>query len=386
MIPVALEEITSASLAQLLDEARIEDRTIEYKLSIPGTADSEKIPWLLKPVCSFANTDGGDLIFGLRAPDGIPQEIAGVQIRDLDQCKLTLEHLIQNGIEPQIRGIGIKGVPLPNGKHALVVRVTRSWTSPHRVKGNARFYARNTAGAFELDVPQLKQAFLLSETVAQRIREFRADRIAVVSGSRAPVRLKDGLRVLLHLLPLSSFTTSLALPAAKYAELWQRLKPSGTGSIDYHLNFDGIVVMSGTEEKGYRAYSQFFRSGVIEFVRVYGERGNYLPSIEYEEALLSNFKNGITVLRYLRFEPPIFITLTLAAATGYQLGIRDAWLSSHEPLPFDREALVIPEMEISSLNTDPALTLRPLFDYVWNAAGYRGTPNYDEEGNWRPHS
>ena len=256
MIPITLEEITSANLSQLKEEGRGEDRTIEYKISLPGTADSEKIPWLLKPVCSFANTDGGDLIFGIRARDGIPHEIVGVQIPNPDECKLTLEHLIQNGIEPQIRGIGIKGVLLQNGNYALIVRVPRSWIAPHRVKGNARFYARNNAGAFELDVPQLKQAFLLSETVAQRIREFRADRIAVVSGSRAPVRLKNGLRVLLPLLPLSSFTTSLALPVDEYADLWQRLKPpgtDGTGSIDYHLNFDGVIGMSGTEEGGYKA-------------------------------------------------------------------------------------------------------------------------------------
>ncbi len=138
--------------------------------------------------------------------------------------------------------------------------------------------------------------------------------------------------------------------------------------------------MSGTEEGGYRAYSQFFRSGVIEFVRVYGGDGKYL-SIEYEEELLSNFKNGITVLRGLRFEPPIFVTLTLGGATGYQLGMRYA---PDKFLPFDREALVIPEIEISSLDTDPALALRPLFDYVWNAAGQPGSLNYDEKGTWRP--
>lgn len=60
MIPASLDSVTADHLAQLIAEGRTEDRRIEYKLALPGAADSEKIPWLLKPVCSFTNTDGGE--------------------------------------------------------------------------------------------------------------------------------------------------------------------------------------------------------------------------------------------------------------------------------------------------------------------------------------
>lgn len=384
MIPAPLDTVLSEHLEQLLVEARSEDRTIEYKLALPGNAESERVPWLLKPVCSFANTEGGDLLFGVRAQDGIPKALIGVDIPNLDQLKLTFEHLLQAGIEPQVRAVGIKSVPLPNGRSVLIVRVSKSWISPHRLKVNARFYARSNAGAYELDVPQLKRAFLLSQTIADRIREFRADRIANAAGTGTPVVLKNGLRLLLHVLPLASFTAQLMLPVTQYADLYERLIPAGAGNIDYHLNLDGLVVASGTEANGFRAYTQLFRSGVLEFMRVYGPQGDqlYVPSGEYEQLLMRNLSNGLGVLRDLGFGPPVFLTLSLVNARGYRLGVgQHTRFYVSEPRPFERDVMV-PDVELTSLVVDAASVLRTLFDYVWNAAGYRGSLNYDENGNW----
>jgi hypothetical protein len=302
MIPSPL--LTLRDVEELLIEGRTEDRTIEYKLSLPGNAETEKVPWFLKPVCSFANTDGGDLLFGVKAEDGVPKEVVGVDIVNVDQVKLTLEHFLQNSIEPQVRGIGIREVRLSNGKHVLIVRVPRSWTSPHRVKTNARFYARNNAGAYELDIPQIRQAFLLSATVADRIQSFRVNRIAAIAGASGPVPFKEGLRLILHVLPLSSFTSAEALPVSQYEELWKRLVPPVGGNTDYHFNLDGIVVATTTrDDAGFVAYSQFFRSGVIEFVRIYESRGEdrYVPSIEFEKTMIQNLENGLAVIRDLAF-------------------------------------------------------------------------------------
>lgn len=385
MIPNILNNITAQDLNQLVAEARSEDRTIEYKLTAPGNADSEKIPLLLKPVCSFANTDGGDLILGMKAQDGIPQEAVGFDVANLDQLKLTIDHILQSGIEPQLRGVGIKEIQLPNNKYALVVRVPKSWISPHRVKNNARFYARNSAGSYELDVPQIKQSFYLSETLADRIRTFRADRIALVSGGACPVPLRDGARLMLHILPLSSFASTSMFSVAQYENLWRKIIPHGTGNVNYHLNFDGIVVGSGTEENGYRAYSQLFRSGIFEFVRVYEPRDHdkYIPSQEYEAALIQNFKNGISVLRELGVSLPIYVHLTLVGAKGYRLGVGQLETFYHEPRPIDRDVLAIPDLEIDSFDSNAASLLKPLFDFVWNACGYRGSHNFDDNGAWQ---
>ena len=54
--------------------------------------------------------------------------------------------------------------------------------------------------------------------------------------------------------------------------------------------------------------------------------------------------------------------------------------------PVDRDALLVPEVLIESLEQDlHALQrhMRPLLDAVWNSVGAPGSPHYDESGNWR---
>jgi len=66
--------ITAADLQALIDNEVIESRDIEYKRIVgigPKTDEKKKIKFLAG-VSSFANTDGGDFIIGLRAENGIP--------------------------------------------------------------------------------------------------------------------------------------------------------------------------------------------------------------------------------------------------------------------------------------------------------------------------
>jgi hypothetical protein len=38
---------------------------------------------------------------------------------------------------------------------------------------------------------------------------------------------------------------------------------------------------------------------------------------------------------------------------------------------------------IEEYGIDPAVSMKPLFDMVWNAYGLRGSFNYDDQGKWR---
>jgi Putative DNA-binding domain len=388
VIPKAIEDITITDLNLLIAERRTEDKTIEYKLDLPTNADSEKIPKLLKPVCSFGNTDGGDLIYGIRAVKGVPVELVGIKVNDLDQQKLSLEHYFQSGIEPQIRGVHVKEIKLDNDSYILVIRIPRSWTAPHRVKSNAKFYARNSAGCYELDVPQLKQAFLLTASVSQEIVNFRADRIASIIGGSSPVQLKEGACVVLHIFPLSSFTDTRKLQVQEYLPQWRQLLPAESGNINYRLNFDGIVVASGTEENKFRAYNQFFRNGVFECVRVYeaGEKGAFISGVSYEAQLLESFNTGLKFVKGFGYDPPLYVLLTFAGVKGFALRVGDeAYLSLLSQRPFDRDVYMFPDSEITSYGTRDTDIMRPLFDMVWNSIGLEKTLNFNEKNEWTGH-
>lgn len=76
MINKKLEDITTSDLQALIDNKVIEGKTIEYKREMPNNSDPAKKEFLAD-VTSFANSSGGDLIFGIEQDNqtGMPVEL-----------------------------------------------------------------------------------------------------------------------------------------------------------------------------------------------------------------------------------------------------------------------------------------------------------------------
>ncbi len=159
-----LQDITEADLQYLIDEERIKKKVLEYKSEILGNSDSEKKEFLAD-VSSFANAIGGDIIYGVieNRKSGKPEKLEGIVINNVDQEILRLDHIIRDGIEPNIpsSALNIKELKLKNSRYILIIRINRSWLSPHRVSFKAwdRFYSRSTNGKYRLDVQELRDAF-----------------------------------------------------------------------------------------------------------------------------------------------------------------------------------------------------------------------------------
>ena len=149
MILKPIDEITEADLRDLVNAGVAEGKTLDYKQQLPETNDAGKRE-LLADVSSFANTAGGDLVFGVTESAGVPTGIPGVQIGDTDQEILRFDSIIRDGLSPRIRHT-TRAVPLASGRYVLIIRSERSWYGPHRVifKGDSRFYGRTTNGKYE---------------------------------------------------------------------------------------------------------------------------------------------------------------------------------------------------------------------------------------------
>ena len=116
-------------------------------------------------------------------------ELCGVEVESLDRENLRLEQIVRDGIEPRMPKVEFHAVHLSGNRYIWLIRVPASWIAPHRVKRNSKFYARNSAGRYELDVSELRLAFSMTETIAGRIRDFRTDRIAKINAGLTPVSL-----------------------------------------------------------------------------------------------------------------------------------------------------------------------------------------------------
>jgi hypothetical protein len=383
MILSRLEQVDETVLQSLITGAVAEGKTIDYKQELPGNSDGDKKEFLAD-VSSFANTSGGDLVFGMAEEQGVATRIAGITPADLDLEIQRLDSIIASGLEPRIR-YGIKPVSCHGGQKVLVIRVERSWTGPHRVvfKGHDKFYGRNSAGKYTLDVSELRMAFTLSETVFERIRAFRTDRIIALSNDQTPVPLTRGPKIVLHCIPVESFAGQPQYDVMRFHRSPELLPPMSTSGWNDRINLEGVVTYSGGKPSF--SYTHAYRIGVIEAVHAYRldprpAARMFIPSVEYEERVLGYLPTCFKVLRLMGCNVPIIVALTLTNVRGLRMAVGRE--ESEGGVAIDRETLILPETSVEDWDTPPGKILKPMFDLVWNACGYPASRNFDSEGNW----
>ena len=366
MIDKPIEEIEFSDLEKLLENSVAESRTIEYKRELPGEKDSDKKEFLAD-VSAFANTLGGDLLYGISEKSGVPVAIDGVKIADVDEEKLKYENMIASGIEPKIR-VDLHTITVAEEKVVLLIRVAKSWLSPHRViyKGHDKFFARNSSGKYSLDTQQLRDAFNLSQTVVERMKEFRADRIFEISAGRIPSvwhppGVFDAGKAVLHFIPFVSFTPGFSVDL-------QSMRGGSVVSLSNAANnFEGIVGPGSAQPY---SYVQAFRNGIVESACSFPGLGELaIPGSLLPKSLRRLFVNSLEVAKFHNIAPPAFVCLTLVDIKGYTLA-EALRLSDH--VVIDRDVLPIPETVIESYDIKPKKVLHPLCKIVWNACGFNG--------------
>jgi len=382
------EDLNEVDLQLLVDEQVSEKRSIEYKSELPSDAYESKREFLAD-ISSLANAAGGHVIFGIREENGLPTAVTGVLSDDPDREILRLENIIRDGIEPRLQGIMTRGIRLSTGAYAYVMRIPQSWSKPHAVnfKGHWRFYSRNSAGKYPLDVSEVRSAFLQSGTLTERIRLFRDGRLGSIISEQTPTRLILGGRTILHLVPFVAFEPAVSFPYSAIASNPWPIKPIYGSVTSYRYNFDGFLIANGNEAGLSRGYVQVFRNGIIEAVDVSMLRGRDtrpdIPSVVFERELVDAIGIYLAAQKQMTIPTPISIMVSLLGVSGYTMAVNpliDTWGENRHPI--DRDTLILPEVILENYPSDIALTLKPTFDAIWNAAGWPASLNYDDQGEW----
>ncbi len=377
-----LASISEADLEYLLENKVREGKDIEYKRSLPGNADSDKKEFLAD-VTSFANTNGGHLIYGIEETGGVPTAILGLTVPDLDAAIQRLESLIRDGLQPRLTGVQIKAILLAGGTHAIVFHLPRSWALPHRVVlgGHDKFYGRSMTGKYPLDVPELRALFSLSDTLAERVRSFRANRLSAISSDEMPIEMVQGPKTVLHLVPLNAFTPGVSYETSGLQN-GQIAPIYSSGSRD-RLNFDGLLSFTELSSGSAQSYVQVFRNGCIEAVdaRMIREHEGkrLIPANYWEKHLIGAAKSYLRFHEQLGVQPPIVLMLSVLGVRGYSMYL--PW-GTREGHPIDRANLVMPEIILETFDSDMSQTMRPLFDALWNASGHSQSTSYNDQGKW----
>mgnify|MGYP003803067597 FL=1 len=374
----------------MMEDEVPESKVIDYKKRLPGPSDLEKREFL-RDVSSFANASGGHLVYGIAEENGVPVKICGLADIDPDHEILRLESMVQTGIAPRIPGISMRSVPLEGGRSVIVVRIPKSWASPHMItKGSSRFYSRNSAGKYPLDVFEIRTAFSITGTASERMRDFRAETLAKIVAKETPAPLNDGPKMVFQIVPFGAFEPSSRFDVSSLVQSYK----SGKGTLPLPLtglfsgwryNFDGLLTY---DDRG--SYTQAFVSGIIEAVDSFvlsdqaddPDSEKVIPSLRFEETILEALPKYTCIQERLGVEPPVFVMLSLLGVKGRLMQVDTPDFSGVRDVQIDRDALLVPEIMVESFEYSPQEVLRPAFDAVWRAAGWERSMNYDEEGRW----
>jgi hypothetical protein len=388
-----IDEIQEDDLKELIQYKDSETKCIDYKRELPkndrkGTID------LLSDVSSFANASGGHLVYGMSEKNGIPEKLYPLAVSDPDAIIQQLEQKIRDGIAPRIQNIEIGEVRLSPSGSSIVIKIPKSMGAPHRVTfgGHDKFYSRDSRSKYPLDVYNLRSAFILSESIADKVRTFRMQRIEMIlDESNTPVPLTSGARLVLHLVPLDAFDLAHSTNIKEVVSNRELLEPMGFGDSNSMHNFDGYLLhrpgRSDDEEGSFylsRAYSQYFRNGIIESIRVLKETKEMtIIGKDIESWITESLPNYLELLKKVGISPPVLIMVSLLNARGYKIGIVMGFnhvMTSSNSLPpqgIVQEKLLFPEIMVQDYEDNIATYLHSIFQTMWNAGGWAKSPHRD---------
>jgi hypothetical protein len=382
-------------LRRLVDNRVTEHRRFDFKEELPGGRDEDRREFLAD-ISSFANSFGGDIVYGIKEErdadgkrTGYPEAVTGLA-DNIDEAKLRLENMARDGLDPRLPANGIEFQEIADGTFprgpVIVARIRRSFAAPHMVtyRGLSRFFARTGTGKHQMDVNEIRSAFLGSHDLVTRVHEFHRKRIALIASGGAPMNLgKPGSPFLaVHIVPLLAdplvqCDTAVASEGLAFRTLF------GHGDRS-RWNLDGRVLY--TEYKvgePVPGYVQVFRDGAVEMVDLSAlANGSQLHAQAIEVEIVKTLGQNTRKVRSAQVDDPLVVIVTLSGIRGFSIVAPNVyWGMGEAPLCVDRNEVVLPETLIEGdFEVD---RFKSTFDAFWQSGGWPSSPSFDDAGHWK---
>ena len=393
MLDKPLELLEPSDLMELIENEVGESKRLEYKRELHIETGDERKEFLAD-ISSFANADGGHIIFGIAENDEshLPIEVCGVTIDNDDEFIRKIENLIRDSIAPRIPDIKYIIIAL-NSHKVLVVHISPSYLSPHRVnyKGHDKFYTRNAKGKYPMDVDELRQAFTFSDSLNKQIESYKLERLSSIAANRYRV-LEDGYPYfIIQCLPISAFRSRELYSVKEISDAMGKVGSDAFGSLSSkQITIDGIFIRSSDQVKN--SFAHYKTNGINEkattlfFYPEYkatnispSKKINVINERDLLEIIISTCSEQLNYYSTMNIPTPIIISCAIMNGYGFTIPNRQ-WMRTYGSI--DRDALLMPDILVEELTAKPEVLLKPVFDAIWNACGYTRCLAYDEDGHY----
>jgi enamine deaminase RidA (YjgF/YER057c/UK114 family) len=384
--------IDEAWLQNLVSTRQEEHERLEFKLTLPARDGKGKHEFL-KDVVGMANAAGGHIIYGIGEDDGAASKLAALGPESADAEILRLEQSLAASVEPRMAGVRLDPVALSGGGYALVVTVPRSFSGPHRVtlENKNVFYVRAQRHVHEYSYSHLRDAFTLQGRAQDRIREFRAERLARIKANNGALPLFERAKSVVHVLPVSAFAATPSLDVSPYRRSPGQLLYGDYPDARGLWNLDGIAATCPALGEGqqFDRYVQLFRSGAVETVQVVGTTGRQDEKVIASRWLAEDVRAALarcgTLLDTLGVSGPCLVAVSVLSCMSQRLAADKYSDFSSAQRRADRDDLLMPEVWLDSpdeLTGNVDDVARPVLDTVWQCFNLDSCGYYAADGRW----
>jgi len=380
---------TSGDVLRMVSDRVREGFRLDYK-ETANTANRDEKREFLADVSSFANAEGGQILIGVREerddagkPTGLPVEACGVDVPNAGAECLRLDNLLRDLVKPRIPGVAVWAIEGFRLGPVFVIHIPASGHAPHMISmGNTPFFTRQSEGKYSMDAFQIRSAFANLEAGEARPESFRRTRVESAMSQLGPMPVNtDEPALFVHIVPvgdrsLVDFTSS--------GTILPEVKALNSGGHNRRLNFDGLLTYR-SGENGCAWWVQLLRDGAAE---VYVTSGLHfkmgIRAAQSEALVVRQVADHLARLENWQSRGGVAVLLTWVNVRGLELYWGGDYFSNDNAI--DRDMLPIPDVfigpEIAADQAAVARELKPAFDVVAQAAGWPGSNNFDEQGDW----
>jgi len=131
---------TSLEIQSLMNDEVQESLHLDYKEARAVGKTPHQKTEIAKHVSAFANSDGGVLVYGIKEAGHLPNSITGI-----DHSQFTrefFEQTIKSNLSSPSPNFTINQIPINKKESVFVIKVEKSYGTPHQWKKDKTFYKR----------------------------------------------------------------------------------------------------------------------------------------------------------------------------------------------------------------------------------------------------
>lgn len=380
----SIEDITIEDIFTLKEKGCVENNVLEFKEQLNLSGDQKT--QLLSECCSFLNTQGGDLLVGVKEDrtTGAIKSLTGVDIDNIDKYKRQLQDIIRSNIYPLVR-LSIKEFKLDNGKYILLIRIYEGEFKPYMVNSRSGFYIRDEAGKRPMQYEEIKGSFISQQCLKESIDLFVQNKVNMLLHQNTEIgKINDCPKVLIHIIPIRAYSANGQKVNNFSFDLDIESTPfTMKNTIRYFP--DGFVLYD--KSRWVNTYTRVYQNGIVEhlFPLRYSvssiDKRKYLQSTVTEKYIIDFIQQQcLPFLKSIKAKAPVMVCISFLNVENFRLdllNIKERELIKKQVIyPLEMPLILLKSSWVYDLTAPADNWLREPFNTLWRYFGTNKDYNY----------